>query len=755
MVVLLDRSELVILAVAAAALAVSAFAWRRRRRQRVMATVSLCGLVTALLLLAAVGHLGIRTAGPVEALAAQKASVEVQARLLEDPRTLPGDTERGGTRVVARAQVLQVSARGQVSAVQTPVLIVGDPRLSGIRLWEEVHLRGRLMPAEPGDRVGALLIARGPIAVVAPAGPVADVAEHVRSGMRAAVAGLPADAAGLVPALVIGDRSLTPADLTADMQATGMTHLSAVSGSNVSLILGAALLLCGVLRIPRRWRPLAAGVALAGFVVLARPDPSVLRAAVMGAIGLLGLSSSRRGVGAPALSAAVVVLLVIDPWLARSHGFALSVLATLGLLLFARPWGAALARHLPRRLHVLADATAIPLAAQVTCAPVIVLLQGSISLIGVLANLVAAPFVAPATIAGVVTALVAAVHVGAASLIAWLAALPALAIAADARATARVPFGTLPWVEGTPGALLLAALTVVALLCGPWLLYHARRRPLVPAALLVLVLALAWPTSVEPAPGTWDLVACDVGEGDALLLANGPGHAVAVDVGEDPARIDTCLRRFGVVELDAVVLTHFHADHALGLPGALQGRHVGALYVTGLRDPPENADRVQQWARDAGLEPQPLAAGAQLSWGQVRAKARWPGRAITAGSAPNNASIVLDVETSTLHALLLGDVEREAAREVTRSLRTDPDSRPFDVLKVAHHGSSNLDPALLRLVAAPVALISVGADNDYGHPAPATLTLLASIGAQVLRTDELGDVAIGVHDGQLAVSSSR
>ncbi len=190
---------------------------------------------------------------------------------------------------------------------------------------------------------------------------------------------------------MIGDTSRTPTDLTDAMLATGMTHLSAVSGSNVAIVLAVALGAGGLLGLRRRARPLFALLLLAGFIVLARPEPSVIRAGAMGAIGLLGLSQSRRAAGIPVLSAAVLALLVIDPWLARSYGFALSTLATLGLLLFVRDWGAAIGARLPRRIRSWGPALAIPIAAQAMCAPVVVLLQGSVSTVGVLANLLAAP----------------------------------------------------------------------------------------------------------------------------------------------------------------------------------------------------------------------------------------------------------------------------------------------------------------------------------------------------------------------------
>ena len=130
---------------------------------------------------------------------------------------------------------------------------------------------------------------------------------------------------------------------------------------------------------------------------------------------------------------------------------------------------------------------------------------------------------------------------------------------------------------------------------------------------------------------------------------------------------------------------------------------------------------------------------------------------IREGSVPNNASVVMSVNVSGLRVLMLGDVETEAAHEVLLALRHDPaygGALVFDVLKVAHHGSRLQDPTLLTAVRAPVALISVGAGNTYGHPAPGTLKLLLAAGCQVFRTDQRGDIAVSRgSDGTVLVSS--
>lgn len=701
---------------------------------------------TALALLASGGHSLAREAGPVPALARQQAAVAVRATITSDPivKHQPG---RDSETVLLRMTVHRVLGRGARADVSTPVVVRADGRWTHVRWHEQVTASGRLGPVDPGDSAVASFRATGPPTRAAPAGGTAQGAERVRSSLRIAVTPLPADARGLLPALVIGDTSRTPDDLTEAMLATGMTHLSAVSGSNVAVVLAFALGVTRLLGLRRVLRPAFALIVLIGFVFLARPEPSVVRAAVMGGIGLMGLSQSRRAAGLPVLGGAIVMLLVFDPWLSRSFGFALSTLATLGLLLFVRPWGNAIGARLPKRIRSWGPALAIPVAAQAMCAPVIVLLQGSVSVVAIGANLMAAPLVAPATIAGVGAALVAVISTRLATLVSWVGALPTIGIAKVARAFAEVPGGTMPWPDGGRGAVLLAALTILVILTGRWLFHQVRAHPAIAFAAALLSLAAAAPTSlVLWPPDGWQLVSCDVGQGDAHVLATTPGHAVLVDTGPDPALVTGCLHRLDVHTLDAVILTHFHADHVDGLPGVLEGREVREVFITPIREPDYEAVHVARWAQARGIPVHEVQAGDYLRFPGITADVWWPARRIDAGSVPNNASVVLNVHVGRLHALLLGDVEREAGHQMLLALHRDPvmarEAASLDVVKTPHHGSANFDEQFMKEVRAPVGIISVGLGNDYGHPTQKHLDMLRRDGYATYRTDQRGDVAV-------------
>lgn len=713
--------------------------------------VALCAVALTLVLLAAALHRATQGAGTVSELARQGATVTVSARVASDPVALPAKGVRRTPTVLVRLQVSEVVGRGRRSDVDTPVLAFGDRTWSGLQWGEQISVVGRLAPARSGDDVLATLAAKGRPTSRSPPGPVRRAAGAVRAGLQRAVGGLPGDGPGLLPGLVVGDTSRLDPQVEADMRSAGLTHLVAVSGSNVAIVCGAVLLLARRVGLRRWLRPPAAAVALVAFVVIARPEPSVLRAAVMGGIGLTGLASARRAQGMPALCAAVVALLVVDPWLARSYGFALSVLATLGLLLLARPWGEALARYLPRPL---AMAVAVPLAAQAACGPVIVLLQGSVSLVAVPANLLATPLVAPATLAGVVTAGVSVVSGPAARLCGWFAVLPADAIAGVARVSARAP--NLPWPGGAAGSLSLAAVTAVAVIGGGSIARSIARsclrHPWAAAGLVPALVAGLVPVGGPSWPPTgWVLVMCDVGQGDGLVLRTTPGHGVVVDTGPEPKLMDRCLRVLRVRTVDLLVLTHDHADHVEGVPGVLHGRAVGELLMNGLDDPAGEARRVAGWAARAHVPVRRAEVGQTGRIAGVSWRVLWPAYVIHAGSVPNNDSVVLLVETGGLRLLLLGDVETPAARQVDLALRSLPGGPRVDVLKVAHHGSALQDPGLVRDAGAALALVSVGAHNDYGHPARSTLDLLAGTGTAVRRTDRDGDIAVVSLGGRLAV----
>ncbi|WP_243726239.1 ComEC/Rec2 family competence protein [Actinomadura rubrisoli] len=617
------------------------------------------------------------------------------------------------------------------SEVRVPVLLIaGDPQWLHLVPSQRVRLNGGFRTPRRAELLAAVVIVRGPPTVLGPPSAIQRAAERVRERLRAAVGRLPPDQRGVLPGMVVGDTSRLDPALAEDFRTAGLTHLLVVSGANLAIVIGAVLGLCRIAGLGRRRAPPLAVLAVFGFIVIARPDPSVLRAAVMGLIGLLALLTGRQRQGLPALGAAVLLLVLIDPVLARSYGFVLSVLATAGLLVLAPPWRERLARRVP---GPLADALAVAAAAEVAVAPVLVMLSGEVGVISVFANLLAAPAVAPATLLGALAAVTALISLPLAQALVWPAGLAVGWITWVARTAASLPYATIPWASGGLGAVtLLVAAGIAALI-----LRNRRLRAIAVAAMagvLVAVIALRVLAPGWPPPG-WQMVVCDVGQGDALALAAGPRQAVVVDAGPDPAPVDECLKRLNIEDVPLLVLTHPHADHIDGTPGVRHGRTVHEVLTT-----PRTSGREARLT--PGLTTRPALPGQRWTIGDLTLSVLGPpapGPALSPaddGTTINNASIVLVARRPGFSALLAGDVETEAQRVLEGNVPH------VQVLKVPHHGSRSQDVRFIAAAHASVSLISVGKGNDYGHPSPFTLDLLKRLHTQVHRTDQEGDIAI-------------
>ncbi len=681
-------------------------------------------------------RLAARDAAPIADLVREQARVTAEVKVGEDPRLLPGVTGGPPTYLI-RAELTRVDAGGGMRPLRLSVrvlVLANDASWAGLLPGQRVETRARVNKARGGDLTAAVLAASGqPRLIGAPPWPQR-AAGSLRDGLQRACAPLPDAPGGLLPGLVVGDVSRLDQGVADDFRATGMTHLTAVSGSNVAIVVGAVLLLA-------RWARAGPGIAsaasflgLAGFVILARPSPSVLRAAAMGALALIALASGRPRAALPALCASVAALVVIDPDLAGDAGFALSVLATGGLLLIAPRWRDGL-----RRCGVpvgLAEALAVPAAAQVACGPVVAGISGTVSLVAIPANLLVVPAVAPATILGVLAAVVSPIWPAAAAFTAWLGGWPAWWLVTVARYGAGVPAAVLPWPGGLGGGLLLAALTGAVLVA-------ARRRlvrrllavvaaAVVIGALPVRLVAAGWP------PSGWVLVSCDVGQGDAAVLPVAPGQAVVVDTGPEPSATDRCLRQLDIHVVRLLVVSHFHADHVGGVSGVFKGRRVQAVLTTSWAEPAAGRESLDRAAAAAGVPVQVAQVGQTYTAGALAFSVIGPPQPLSGThSDPNNNSLVLATQVRGVRILLVGDAEEEEQQAL---LEADGELKA-DVLKVAHHGSAYQSSNLLDAVDPSVALVSVGTDNPFGHPNPAILERLRRQGARVMRTDLSGDVA--------------
>ncbi len=690
----------------------------------------------------------------------------------------------------------QQTARIDLRVDPGPVQVAGMlPAFPGIRAGDAIEVRGRLRPPPEDDPYGEYLRRTGAAGSLrATAVRVVSAAEgitlqSVRDGAGDALRlALPEPEAGLAAGILIGLRERVDRALAADFATAGASHIVAISGWNIAIVAG----IVGAAMRGRSRRVVAIAVAgtIGAYVLAAGASPSVVRAAVMAAV-VLGARESGRAARAPAaLALAAAGMLFVEPTMIGDAGFRLSVAATAGLL----AWGTPLGRWIGglgggRVPGWLAEALGISLAAQAATLPDVLMTFGRLSLVSPAVNLAVVPLVPAAMGAGVLAmAAGGATMLGLPGIITTVAGLPAWLLlhvmVGVVRFAAGLPFAavTIPPQAGWAVALAAAALVLLA----PRLLREVARRQgrrhrrratgakpsagsrraspprisrlhrvvLGVAAVVVAVSTLALG---DAAGRSTRLVLLDVGQGDAILVESRGGGRMLVDGGPDPDRLlvelDTRIPPWDR-RIDVVVLTHPHEDHVAGLVRVLERYRVGRVFEPGMRGPGPG------WAAwDEALAHGPqratLAAGAVLRLDEIRLRVLWPQPGVPAAAAStgrgiNDTSIILLGEADGRRFLLTGDAEEDVDPRLVAA-----GVQHVDVLKVAHHGSATATSAELLAATQPsLALISVGADNDYGHPAPSTLARLRDVGARVRRTDLEGTIEVDLRREGLAVTTS-
>ncbi|MGF6823630.1 competence protein ComEC [Microbacterium sp. ZKA21] len=683
----------------------------------------------------------------------RSAAAELDGRIVTVEADVSSSSTTGADgRVWFDAQTVRIGPRGAERELSVAVR-VGVDALDDAVLGARIRVTGQVMATEPFERA-ALVVFATSSEVISPAKGVFAIAAATRADFVTRAVRLPEPGAGLLPGLAVGDTTAVSAELNEAMLTSGLSHLTAVSGANCAIVVGAAFWFVALCGGGRKTRVGVALATLAAFVVLVTPEPSVIRAATMAGLAMLSVLLGRPSAGASVLCLAVTGILVSDPWLAATPGFALSAAATGALVLLAPPIARGLERWMP---HPLALGIAVPIAAQLVCGPIIALFAEQQSLIGIVANMLAAPAAPIATVVGLLACLAAPVPF-AADLLAASAWLPAAWIATTATTTAAMPGAQLLVV---PGILTAAIVLVLSAACAV-LLCRSRAgagppRTMQRAASAVLVVGIALgaarilldgPLAVVAVPADWSIAACDVGQGDSLVVRSDARIAV-IDTGPEPEALTRCLSSLGVERVDLLVLTHFDLDHAGGA-SALVGR-VGTM-LHGPAGEPEDESLIAAFAA-GGAAAVEASAGQRGTLGDANWRVLWPRANQAAFPAGNDASVVIDMEgTDVPRSIFLGDLSATPQRLLAASGLLRP---PYEVVKVAHHGSADQDAGLYAALSPAVALFSVGADNDYGHPREETMDLVAATGASVLRTDQQGRILVGRRESGLVVWTER
>ncbi|MGH2712112.1 MAG: ComEC/Rec2 family competence protein [Actinomycetota bacterium] len=617
----------------------------------------------------------------------------------------------------------------------------------GAEAGERVRGEGRL-EAVTGDGFGEYLSSRGvEVSIgasdlrVAPGGvsPPMAAANAARRGLRTGLSRvMPPKEAGLLLGLAIGETSDLDPEVEEDFRASGLSHLLAVSGSNVATFLVPLLAVAAALGAGPRTRAAAGAAGVLFFALMTRWEPSVLRAGVMAGIALIAIGAGRPRSTGPALGAAVLLLLVADPRLASSVGFELSVAATAGIVLLASP----IAGRLTALPRVLALAVAATVAAQAAVTPLLLLRFGVVPGATLLANVLAFPAVGPSLLLGVSAAMLGILLPPIGSIVGRLATFPVDYLIGVADGTARFPLPSLT-SEGLVVPILLATLVALA----AWRLRRGRR-PAVAIAAAVLVTAAAWSVPLRGAGESLTATFLDVGQGDAALVRSPGGATVLVDAGPDEQDLAVDLARLGVRRIDLAVATHAHADHVAGFPAVLARFPVSLLLDPGCPGDSPVYARYLRAVEDEAVKVEHPRGGDRYAVGDLSVEVLGPDGCSPAGE-PNDDSIVLSISLGDDTILFPGDAEVPSQQDMLE----DGDAIEADVLKVPHHGGDTSDPLFLEATGASVAIVSSGT-NTYGHPSPRVLELLRASGMSIYRTDLDGEVAVRfTAEGDVVVGS--
>ena len=599
----------------------------------------------------------------------------------------------------------------------------------------------------------------------------------LRHRARAVIAGiLPEPQAALLTGILLGIETGIPKAVMNAFSATGTTHIIAISGFNLTIISGILASLAERL-FGRRWSFWFAAAGVALYTVLVGASAAVVRASLMAGVFLLGRHTGRKAHGPTSLAAAAVLMTVSNPYALWDMGFLLSFAATLGLVLYADRFSNFCQRRLERFLSadrvkqflgLLNDALIATLAASVVTLPIIMVYSGELSLVSLLTNCLILPVQSFLMLIGAVATLLAMVFRPLGLVVGWVAWVFLTYTIETVRLCAR-----LPWAVVSSDVSLSPVVIYYALVAGItwwWTLARGRRQELKDVArkvvshhlrtglvvgssvILVILACCAWHDRPD---GRLHVVFLDVDQGDAIFIQTPGGRQILVDGGPSGSALLSQLGRhmpFWDRSLDLVMLTHSDSDHVTGLVPVLERFRVDHIVY---RAEEASSDAYARWLELADTEGAVIhsaQAGQEIALDQgVRMTVFYPESEFpeAAGSA-NNRSLVTRLEYGRFAVLLPGDIEAP----IEDLLVAQGAVQPCLVLKAAHHGScTSTTPSFLDAVAPEVVVISVGADNEFGHPCDGVLERLA--GLQVYRTDEDGTIELVTDGSQYWVKTER
>lgn len=620
----------------------------------------------------------------------------------------------------------------------------GDIVSGSVRLAASDFLRGESVDYYQAKGIyllgytrGALTLQERPSAI-----PLCHFPQYAAHALKTSISRIfPDDVSGFLSALITGDKNDLPSGAYTAFQRSGISHVVAVSGLHISFLAGLLIILLGT----HSRRSAVVGILLMFFfAAMAGNTPSALRAAFMSSLLLLAPLVSREPDKPTTLSAALLVILLPCPYAAASVSLQLSFGAVAGIYLITGKlssqwlssipkWDKPLGKLVRKTLSLLCCNLAVTLGALLFTTPLAALTFGSVSLVGPLTNLLTLWAVSLTFIGGLVSALLGIVSLPLGSLLARLIAWPARWILFVARVVAGFPFSAVSILSGYLTFWFLCAYIILLL----WLAGRKKTRPVFPVFALCLTLCAALITSAWPAL-TSDLtvIALDVGQGSSTLFYS-KGHAVLVDCGgsggDDPGDIAAdCLQSLGISHLDALILTHYHTDHACGVPELLSRIRVSRLILPDVT--PEDSLRLEilELADELNCKAELLAHDLRCGFGDAKLTLFEP----LGDGGVNEEGLSLLCTSGSFDVLVTGDMNDTVERRLIK-YKDLPD---IELLVVGHHGSKNSTSEDLLLATTPETAIISSGYNSYGHPAPETLERLGAAGCDIYLTNDMGTV---------------
>lgn len=369
------------------------------------------------------------------------------------------------------------------------------------------------------------------------------------------------------------------------------------------------------------------------------------------------------------------------------------------------------------------------------------MLDPRLPIYGVIANLLAAPAAPIATVVGLFACLIGAVLPPVGFALVWVAWLPAQWIALIAETVERLPGAAVPWFSGIFGVLTWIVLCIsIVLLAVRRVPVRWKKCIVVGLGFSILIAATQWVFVAIQRPTDWRVVACDIGQGDALLVRSGDA-TVLIDTGENPEKLHACFAEFAIDRIDLLVVSHFDRDHS----GAVADLRI-PVTAAWLPDTQEaRTEPVTATLQSAGIDVYFGARGDTLELGDLSWRALSPergGEGLPSSATGNDSSLTVLAEPTAsciancLSLIALGDLGASSQSPLIEQIVA------ADIVKVSHHGSRDQNAELYALIGARVGLISVGEGNGYGHPTDEALDMLLAAGTSAFRTDTQGHLAV-------------